>query len=108
MVRECHQSKDVDVQNIPGIVNPSDIFTKDIKYNTHFINLRESMMVSLQYFLKYSHNVPSHMIFFYKLLPYYFIRSEHTVPDSIELKSRVTEQIVPKILELQLGFIQTV
>ena len=28
MVHECHQSKDVDVDHIPGIINPSDIFTK--------------------------------------------------------------------------------
>ena len=28
MVRECHQSKYVDIDAIPGIINPSDIFTK--------------------------------------------------------------------------------
>ena len=28
MVFECHHSKDVDVDHIPGIINPSDIFTK--------------------------------------------------------------------------------
>ena len=28
MVREFHQSKDVEVEHIPGIINPSDIFTK--------------------------------------------------------------------------------
>ena len=51
MVRECHQSKDVDVKHIPGIINPSDIFTNKMKDNTHFINLRYSMMVLLQDFL---------------------------------------------------------
>ena len=62
MVCEFYQSKDVDVNHIPGIINTSDIFTKKMKYNTHFRNLRDSMMVSLQAFLKYSHNVPSHNI----------------------------------------------
>ena len=28
LVRECHQSKNVDVEHIPGIINPSNIFTK--------------------------------------------------------------------------------
>ena len=63
MVSECHQSEDVDVKHIPGIINPSDIFKKYMKDNTHFRNIRDSMMVSLQAFLEYSHNVPSHMIF---------------------------------------------
>ena len=62
MVREFHQSKDVGIEHIPGIINPSDIFTKEIKDNTHFRNLRDSMMVSLQAFLKYNHNVPTHII----------------------------------------------
>ena len=51
MVYECHQSKDVDIDHIPGIINPSDISTKEMKDNTHFRNLRDSMMVSLQAFL---------------------------------------------------------
>ena len=28
MVRELHQSKDIDVEHITGIINPSNIFTK--------------------------------------------------------------------------------
>ena len=28
MVREWHQSKDVEVEHIPGIINPSNIFKK--------------------------------------------------------------------------------
>ena len=68
MVRESHQSKDVDVDQIPGIINPSKIFTKEMKDNTHFRNLRDSMMVSLQAFLKYSHNVTTHIISANKLL----------------------------------------
>ena len=76
MVREFHQSKDVDVEHIPGIINPSNIFTKEMKDNTHFRNLRDSMMVSLQESLKYNHNVPTHIIYASKTLPYYSIRSK--------------------------------
>ena len=87
IVRECHQSKDVDVDHIPGIINPSYIFTKEMKNNTHFRNLRDSMMLSLQAFLKYNYNVPTHIISANKLLPYYSMHSEHIVPDSLELKT---------------------
>ena len=52
MVFECHHSKDVDVDHIPGIINPSNIFTKEMKDNTHLKNLIDSKMVSLQAFLK--------------------------------------------------------
>ena len=83
MVHECHQSKDVDVNHIPGIINTIDIFTNKMKDNTHFRYLRDSMMVSLQELLKYNHNVPTHIIFANKLLPYYYIWSEHIVPDSL-------------------------
>ena len=83
MINENHQSKDVDVEHIPGIINPRNISTKEMNYNTHFRNIRDSVMVSLQAFLKYSHNVPSHIISADKLLPYYSIRSEHIVPESI-------------------------
>ena len=86
MVHGCHQSKYVDVDHTPGIINPSDIFTKEMKDNTRFKNIRDSMMVSLQMFLKYSHNVTTHIIYSKKILPYYSIRSEHIVPDSLELK----------------------
>ena len=103
MVRECHQSKDVNVYHIPGIINPRDIFTKEMKDNAHFRNIRDSMMVYLQAFLKYSHNIPTHIISAKKLLPYYSICSEHIVPYSLELKTGVPEHVVPKILELQSG-----
>ena len=106
--QECYQSKDVEVKHISGIVNPSNIFTKEMKDNTHFRNLRDLMMVSLQEFLKYSHNVPTHIIPANKILSYYYIRSEHVVPDSLELKTGVPEHVVPNILELQLGVRQTV
>ena len=54
-----------------------------MKDNTHFRNLRDSMMVSLQAFLKYNHNVPTHIISANKILPYYSIRLEHIVPESL-------------------------
>ena len=57
-----------------------------MKDNTYFKNLRDSMMVSLQAFLKYNHNFPTHIISASKILPYYSIRSKHRVPDSLELK----------------------
>ena len=98
----------MNVDHVPGIINPSDIFTKEMKDNTHFRNLRDSMMVSLQAFLKYNHNIPTHIIYANKLLPYYSIRSEHIVPDSLELETGVLEHVVTNILELQLGVIQTV
>ena len=80
MVRECHQSKEVEVEHIPGIINPSDIFTKKMKDITHFRNIRDSMMVSLQAFLKYNHNVPTHIISVDKILSYYSIRLEYIPP----------------------------
>ena len=93
MVRECHQSKDVDVEHIRGIINSSGIFTKEMKDNTHFINIRDSMMVYLQAFLKYNHNVPTYNISTNKILPYYSIRLEHIVPDSLELKLGVRKTV---------------
>ena len=57
------------MEHIPVIINPSDIFTKDMEDNTHFIYLIDSIMVSLQAFLNYSHNVPSHIIYDEKSFP---------------------------------------
>ena len=90
MVCKCHQSKDVDIGQITGIINPSNIFTKEMKDNR---NLRDSMMVSLQTFLKYSHNVPTHIISANKILPYYSIRSKNIVPESLELKSEIRQTV---------------
>ena len=97
---KCQQSKDVNVNHIPGIIKPSDIFTKEIKRNTHFRNLSDSMMVYLQDFLKYSHKTPSQIISSEKLLHYYSIRSEQIVTDSLELKQGVPEHVIPTILEI--------
>ena len=91
MIRECHQSKYVNVEHITEIINPSDVFTKEMKDNTHFRNLRDSMMVSLQAFLKHNHNVPTHIISAKTILPYYSIRPKHIVPESLELKSGIRQ-----------------
>ena len=93
MIRECYQSKDVDVEHIPGIIDPIYIFAKEMKDNTHFKNIRDSMMVSLQEFLRYNHNVPTHIISANKILPYYSIRSKHRVPESLELKSGIRQAV---------------
>ena len=63
MVYEFHQSKYVEVEHIPDIINPFNTFTIQMKDNTHFRNLIDSMMVSLQAFMKYSHSVTSHIIY---------------------------------------------
>ena len=102
MVHECHQSKDINVDHITGIINLSDIFMKEMKDNTHFRNLRDSIMVSLQAFLKYSHNFCTRIIYDNKILTYYSILSEYIVPDSLELKIGVLEHVITNILELQL------
>ena len=81
----------MDVEHIPGIINPHDIFTKEMKDNTHFRNLRDSMMVSLQAFLKYNHNVPTHIISANKILPYHSIRAKHRFIESLELKSGIRQ-----------------
>ena len=108
MVQECHQSKDVEVELIPGIINPSYIFTKEMRDNTHFRKIIDSMMVSLQAFLEYNHNAPIHIISASKILPYYSKRSEHIFLESLELKTGVPEHIIPHIIEPQSGVRKTV
>ena len=62
------------VKHIPGIINPSDICTKEIKYMAHFRRLCDIVMVSKANFLHFHHVVPSH-ISGTKTLPYYSIHS---------------------------------
>ena len=81
------------MKHIPGIINPSDIFNKEMKDNTKYFNLCNSMMFYFRAFPRYRINVPSYIISTEKILPYYSIRSE---------------LIVPAELEHQLGVIQTV
>ena len=74
-IRETHAAHTATIAHIPGIINSSDIFTKEIKDASHYRCLRDSFMVSKANFDRYGHNVPSHMAG--KTLPYYSIRSEH-------------------------------
>ena len=86
----------------------NQIITKEIKDNTHFRNIRDSVMVSLKAFLKYSRKAPLHIISDDKLLSYFSIRSEHIVTDILELKTGVSKHVVPTILEPQSVFRKTV
>ncbi|EJK43756.1 hypothetical protein THAOC_37768, partial [Thalassiosira oceanica] len=59
MIREVVQDGLATIHHIPGVINSSDIFTKEIKCGAHFRRLRDSMMVSRANFLKilkYDHN----------------------------------------------------
>ena len=60
-VRESHQDNSANVAHIPGIINASDIFTKEIKCAIHYRRLRDSMMVSKANFIRFHHTVPDHM-----------------------------------------------
>jgi hypothetical protein len=73
-VREQHQNKTVKVTHIPGVINSSDLFTKEIKDAAHFRRCRDSFMVSKANFMKYGHCVPSHLTA-KEDLPYYSIMS---------------------------------
>ena len=54
-VHECHQDKTAKVMNIPGIINRSDIFMKELCDGTHFRCLPKSTIVST-----YFPQIPSH------------------------------------------------
>ena len=60
-VRESQQAGCTRVKHIAGKLNPSDIFTKEIKDAAHFRNLRDTFMVSLNNFNAHGHAVPSHV-----------------------------------------------
>ena len=45
-LREAHLLKEVNVRHIPGVIKPSDLFTKEMKDDAHFRRLRDSQMVS--------------------------------------------------------------
>ena len=69
-VREAHSFNEVNVLHIPGVINPSDIYTKEIKDDAHFRRLRDCQMVSRSNFLKFGHTIPAHLSS-KSLLPYY-------------------------------------
>eukprot|EP00956_Cyclotella_meneghiniana_P012765 scaffold18160_cov36-Cyclotella_meneghiniana.AAC.4 len=73
-VREAHQLGLAQVKHIPGVINASDLFTKELKDAAHFRRCRDSMMVSKSNFDKHGHVMPSHRQNM-EDLPYYNVRS---------------------------------
>ena len=49
-VRDSIQAKEVDLCHIPGDINPSDIFTKEMRGAAHFRTLCDSFMMSAEKF----------------------------------------------------------
>ena len=49
-VRDSLQAGEIDIQHISGTVNPSDIFTKEMRDTAHFCELRDSFMISEERF----------------------------------------------------------
>ena len=67
---EVHHSGSATITQIPGVINPSNIFTKEMCNTTHFRHLRDSMMVSKSIFLENNHTVP-HIVSLDYIFPYY-------------------------------------
>jgi hypothetical protein len=80
-VRERHQSGVTKVTHIPGVINSSDLFTKELKDAAHFRRCRDSFMVSKSVFDRHGCIMPSHHIT-KNDLPYYSIRSKTTLEAS--------------------------
>jgi hypothetical protein len=80
-VRELHQNGTTKVTHIPGIINASDLFTKELKDAAHFRRCRDSFMVSKNNFERCGHVMPSHRQNKTDL-PYYSIRSPVTLEKS--------------------------
>ena len=49
-IRDSLQASEIDLHHIDGRVNPSDIFTKEMRDTTHFCTLRDSFMMSAERF----------------------------------------------------------
>ena len=73
-VREAHQDGIVKITHIPGLINASDLFTKELKDDAHFRRCRDTFMVSKSNFLTHGHCVPPHLTTHDKL-PYYDMHS---------------------------------
>ena len=58
-VCKLQQSARCHIHHIPGRINPSDIFTKEMRDEVHFRSLRDCMMVSKSVFTKYHQPVPT-------------------------------------------------
>jgi hypothetical protein len=77
-VRERHQSGVTKVTHIPGIINASDFFTKELKDAAHFCRCRDTFMVSKAVFDRHGCIVPSHHQT-KEDLPFYSIQSKTTL-----------------------------
>eukprot|EP00804_Cyclotella_cryptica_P021434 CCRYP_005776-RA/>CCRYP_005776-RA protein AED:0.13 eAED:0.00 QI:0/0/0/1/1/1/5/0/1584 len=84
-VRGAHHLGLVEVRHIPGVINASDLFTKELRDAAHIRRCHDTMMVSCIYFDKYGHVVPPHHQH-QGDLPYYDIRSPFTL-DSYRIGS---------------------
>ena len=49
-IRDSLQASEIDICHIDGRVNPSDIFTKEMRDTAHFCTLRDSFMMSAERF----------------------------------------------------------
>ena len=98
-VREAHQGGIVQIKHIPGIINSSDLFTKEIKDDAHFRRCRDTFMVSKSNFLAHGHCMPSHMTS-RDHVPYYNMHS-HLSPEAYAKKR------APPLSLLQLGLSPT-
>ena len=61
-VREAQADEEVLITHIPGVINSSDIHTKEMKDGAHYRRLRDTITVSISNFIKYGHTVPSHLV----------------------------------------------
>ena len=61
-VREAQADEKIFVTHIPGVINSSNIFTKEMKDAAHYCQLRNTITVSRTNFMRFHHTVPSHLI----------------------------------------------
>ncbi len=54
---------DVAVSHIPGVINPINIFMKEMKDAIHYRRIWDTFMVSLSNFMQFHQTVPSHATF---------------------------------------------
>jgi hypothetical protein len=83
-IRENVQNKTVKILHIPGKINASDLFTKELKDDAHFRRCRDTFMVSKANFLKHGHCVPAHLADRQDLPFYSFSALEGEIPASKE------------------------
>ena len=96
-VRERYHKDTVQVTHIPGIINPSNMFTKEIHDCTHFRILCDIFMVSKNALIKYGQPTPADVISAGVISPYYSIRSTREVshPCSSQVSRRVSFAVRP-------------